>query len=375
MNVVVLGAGFAGYNLIKGLVKDESINKITVIDKSQSRLKKTKKLGDKIFVYNSSIEEVDRIRKFISRSDLVIVALPPSSKSIDIIRACIDEGTHYMDLGISDYTLLFTIYHDDIFHDAGIFAFPSYGADPGLTNILAKHASKDLDMLDEILIRDGSVSYDGTGNYYVYSPIVFFQELIERPLVYMNGNYIRLNHNESIENFYFPINIGYKKVKIVSHEEVITLPKFLGKKIMKVNFGYYIPDTIEKGFKEFEINNKVKFDKLKALSSIRNNNKLRGFELLVIKITGSKKDEKISRQSFIYLDHQEAVKRFNENATEYLVTYLPLKVIKMLAERKLKGAGVVLPEMLETEEIINDLKDLGIYFYEETKKEIEEIKI
>jgi TrkA-N domain. len=42
MNVVVLGAGFAGYNLIKGLVKDESINKITVIDKSQSRLKKPK---------------------------------------------------------------------------------------------------------------------------------------------------------------------------------------------------------------------------------------------------------------------------------------------------------------------------------------------
>jgi len=46
----------------------------------------------------------------------------------------------------------------------------------------------------------------------------------------------------------------------------------------------------------------------------------------------------------------------------------------MLAERKLKGAGVVLPEMLETEEIINDLKDLGIYFYEETKRKLKKLK-
>lgn len=361
MRILLLGAGFAGFHLTKKLVANERINKIVVVDKDKAKTNKIKKLSDKVAAYNLDARKIEKLSSFIYRSDLTISLLPPNNSSIEIIKACIDEGSNYMDLGISDYTLFFTINHESVFKDAGLLALPSYGADPGLTNVIARNISKKFEKINRITIRDGSVTYDNDGNYYVYSPSIFAQEIIEKPLVFREGRYVRLDISEAIEEFEFPENVGLRKVWLVSHEEVITLPKFLNKELESLDFGYYVPNEIQKDLmksiiegEDFEIKSAKPFND-------ENNYKIEGYELLVVDVIGKYKNEEIKSRGYVCLRHKDSILRFNENATAFLITLLPVEVIDMLAKKELKGSGILLPEMLNPEPIISKLKKLGIY--------------
>jgi len=360
MRVVILGAGFAGYSLVKKLSFNENISKIVVIDKNEARLKKVRKLGDKISTYKIDAVKVEKLSSYISRSDLTISLLPPNKASVDIIKVCIDEGSNYMDLGISDYNLLFTINHDSIFKDSGLLALPSYGADPGLTNVIAKYLSEKMKTVTQVSIRDGSVTFDDEGNYYVYSPKIFAQEIIEKPLIYYKGKYVRLSINEAIKKFEFPEGIGLKSVWLVSHEEVITLPRYLGKEIESLDFGYYVPEILEK-----ELNLLIMEDgsfNLKGAKPLSkaNDKKIDGYELLVIDVLGKIKED-IKLRGYAFLKHKDSIAKFNENATAFMITFLPVEIINMVAKRQINHTGVLLPEMLDPNPIISKLKDLGLY--------------
>jgi saccharopine dehydrogenase (NAD+, L-lysine forming) len=237
VKVLVLGAGAVGTVSALKLVQEAMMQKLIIADAVSARASLLADRLDDQRVSALCLDAGDRaaLARTIRQTGTTIVlnaALPATN--LAVMRACLEAGSHYIDLasagtdadGIPKMDDQFAL--DAEFKAAGRLALLGMGADPGTTNVYAAYAAKHLlDVVTELRVRDGdkSVCLGHDGFLAAFSPWVMLDECLCKAVSYRNGRFHLEEPLSGMEPFDFP-ELGVLNCYYVDHEESKTLPRF-----------------------------------------------------------------------------------------------------------------------------------------------------
>ena len=184
--------------------------------------------------------------------DMVLNACPQHFDP-PIFDAAFAAGCHYLDMAMT----LSEVHPDDPYHRTGVLlgdyqyarheqwrqknllALLGMGIDPGVSEVFARYAEKHLfDEIDEIGVRDGS-NMTVAGNPYAtqFSVWSVIEECLNPPVFWdSERGYYTAEPMSSPETFEFPGGVGPQEVVAIEHEEVINLPRWIGRGLKRVSF-------------------------------------------------------------------------------------------------------------------------------------------
>jgi len=250
MKICVMGTGSQGAGLAGLLAMEPDVEKLIIADYSKQALDSATELigtlGDRIRVKDISSAQVDagnedEVAQVIAGCDIVFNGIIPKY-NIPIMKACIRERCHYLDLFASPYegpglpkseTIGAQFDLSEEFKKAGITALPSIGMSPGWTSLAAQHAIDRLDEVNDVIIRWGD--FIDTDEFFApISPIVIFHEWFGAPypVCTEDGKQKAVDLVSSEEDFEFPEPIGTRTIyTVTSHPDIVLIPQFAGKPV------------------------------------------------------------------------------------------------------------------------------------------------
>jgi len=238
MNVLVLGYGNTGSVIARDLAETSEAN-IVVADK---RPLETKQLADEISSDKIATEQVDvtdhnGLTKLLRRDIDVVVNCTFYQFNINVMRAAIESGVHYLDLGGLYHVTLKQLELDDKAKKAEITAILGCGCAPGITNILAMHGANKLDKVDSVYLYSGTAVFKKiTGVKVAYAVPTLLDELTMNAHTYKNGKVVEVPPFSEEETLRFPEPIGEVKAYIVIHSEPATVPRTIDKGVKNAVF-------------------------------------------------------------------------------------------------------------------------------------------
>lgn len=238
---MVLGVGGVGEVVAKGLQRLDRVGRIVLADRSEERVQRVAAaLNDpRVRSVVLDAQDGDAIVRELVQDCQVLVHSGIPRFNLTVMEACLSAGAHYIDMasdGPVELPGLVTVQkqmsYDAAFRDKGLLALLGIGVDPGVTNILARYAFDQLAELSRIVVYDGDNSQLSDYAFALpFSPDTSIEECLQPPLRYLAGRFVRGEPlTTGIEEFEFPDPVGRLTVRSVSHEEVGTLPLFLGQK-------------------------------------------------------------------------------------------------------------------------------------------------
>ncbi|UCH69797.1 MAG: saccharopine dehydrogenase NADP-binding domain-containing protein, partial [Candidatus Bathyarchaeota archaeon] len=178
----------------------------------------------------------------------VIVNLTLPRFNVNIMEAALKSGAHYVDTALGNLIWRQLIEKkplefDDDFKEAGLTAVIGCGGSPGTTSVLIRYACDKLDSVDEIRCMIGRKRLKESEDIIRawnpgWSPDVALDDYAEKPVVFEDGEYKLVPPFSGVEEYRFPDPIGLQLVSLHTHEEAVTIPRFIGKGIRYAEFKY-----------------------------------------------------------------------------------------------------------------------------------------
>ena len=241
MKIVVLGGtGLTGRCAVRDLAGSPGVSEVVMAGRN---LSKAQKIAEEINSKKVSITQFDATRhdtivKAIGDSEVAINAVQ-FYYNIDIMKASLEAGAHYLDLGGLFHTTLKQLELNEKFKKAGLTAILGIGECPGITNVMARHAADRLDSIDSILVRDTWMDFTEEGPPFIvtWSLSTLFDEMTMPAVIFENGRYKEVPPLSGKETMTFPEPFGIQDQYYTIHSEAATFPKsFKEKKIRNVNW-------------------------------------------------------------------------------------------------------------------------------------------
>ncbi|MEM0348679.1 MAG: saccharopine dehydrogenase C-terminal domain-containing protein [Candidatus Caldarchaeum sp.] len=379
MRVLVLGVGAVGEVIAKHLVGESGVS-LTVADIDELRLRRIRRmLRRRVETRMVGENGFDELVKDV---DLVINSAKPAI-NLELMRTCLRYGVNYMDLASDDIDEQLAM--DRSWRRKEALALICMGEDPGLSNIYARYAADKLDRVNAIRIRDGE--YSKSRKYpliALFAPEIFFDEILSPSLVYVNGRFRKLPALSGYEVYEFPEPIGKLPVYSVSHEEVYTLPRFIGKGVRYVDFKLALADELINATKLLKRIGLLRSRRMRVKgasvsprdvffalmpkpSEIAKH--IEGYASLVVEVEGVSKGKTVTYTIYTMMSHEQANKLFRVNATAYLTGTVPAVVASMIARGEIDEVGVRVPEQLDPVPIVERLARREILSYVESSEE------
>lgn len=379
MRVLVLGVGAVGEVIAKHLAGEGGVS-LSVADIDELRLRRIKRmLRSRV---ETRIVGGDGFDEVVNDADLVINSASPTI-NLDLMKTCLRYGVNYMDLASDDIDKQLAMNRS--WRRKEVLALICMGEDPGLSNIYARYAADKLDRVNSIKIRDGE--YSKSRKYpliALFSPEIFFDEILSPSLVYVNGRFRKLPALSGYEVYEFPEPVGKLSVYSVNHEEVYTLPRFIGKGVRYVDFKLALADELINATKllkrigllrsrRMRVKNAsvsprdVFFALMPKPSEIAKH--IEGYASLVVEVEGMYKGKAVTYSIYTLMSHEQANKLFRANATSYLTGTVPAVVASMIARGEIEDVGVRVPEQLDPTPVVERLTRHGILSYVESSEE------
>jgi len=169
----------------------------------------------------------DALRDAIEGAALVVLGAGPYIRTAEpVMKACIEKGVPYLDLDDDEASTRLALEMHDEARKAGVPLFVGCGASPGLTNVMAADAARDMDTVDRI-----DVCWC-TGDE---GPVPFGRAVLDHAIrgfagpcqTWENGRAV--THQTFIENDVF--DIGEKTLGSAyrfyecAHPEAVTMPR------------------------------------------------------------------------------------------------------------------------------------------------------
>jgi len=380
MKVLVVGGyGAQGSVICTYLARSSEVSEIVCagrnLEKAKrlvERLKSDKMMPKKLDATNS-----DELTSVAKGMDLVVNATVPKYNLI-IMDAVLKGGANYQDLASGptdipmDNFVSKQLERNKKYEDAGLTALINTGSSPGVTNVLARHAADKLDQVDEIKIR--YTGFMETKEFIsIWSPETAWSDMAEEPFLFENGKLKRVSPFSGQEVYVFPEPFGPQTLFHHHHEEVVTLPRFIGKGLKYVDFKMGDADILtvktiwEIGLLNDEPINvrgvkvaprDVFFSAIpptltmeEVEQKIKEGILVDAAECGVIEITGEKAGEKTCyTYEWPTLSIREANKIMPGATQESYATGVPAAIFAwMLGKGEIKNTGVIAPECLELE--------------------------
>ncbi len=223
----ILGLGSMGKIIAKDLAETYK-GKIIYLVRDVNSIKDLAKK------YNAEIRYADVSRpktlvKAFNGIDVVIHAVHHEF-NLEVMKTCLKSKTNYLDLGGLYHYTKKQLKLNKQFQKANLTAIIGIGASPGITNVLAKYASRFLDKIENIEIKIGNKDFS---TYKQISPLsasysiqTILEEFSWKPAVFVNGKIKFVEPISGREEYKFPEPVGIQKPQSVSYTH-LTLPTIL----------------------------------------------------------------------------------------------------------------------------------------------------
>jgi saccharopine dehydrogenase-like NADP-dependent oxidoreductase len=292
------------------------------------------------------------------------------------MQAALEAGVHFMSLGSFRPPQL--AYRQQ-FIDNGLIAILGMGSCPGMSNLMAAHGIRKLDEAQEVHIRVGTKRHEVFKGFHM-TPSGLVAEFIDKPLMYIDGEYRELPALSGKEWYSFPEPFGDKTEGFFArHPEVFALP---------VSFPQLKTVTYRVGFPQ-EVLEIIDVLKNIGLAS-REPVKIKGVEIspldflnaacggfdplnsyieetkaLQVEVKGLK-DKKAC--SYIYTLFGSSVKEKRMIGSSYWVSVPAVVALKEYLSRYSTKSGAYTPEQLfEPDTIMEEVRKQGIIIIEEER--------
>jgi saccharopine dehydrogenase (NAD+, L-lysine-forming) len=269
---------------------------------------------------------------------------------------------------------------DHDYKDQGTTALVNTGMDPGISDLMVGYAADNLSHLYEARIKDVAVLKSRTP-VSTWSPNLLWVDMLDKPCIYTNGTYKRVEPFSDEETYVFPEPIGSQPCYMHAHEEVYTLPLFL-KDLRYVDFKMGGPDMPfakaiwEYGLAEDKpINVKgrevVPLDVFLALTppaltpdeievKIKDGTLIDEIACLTLDCKGERNGREVSSTYYTILSLKGVNERIRGvTATSYYVGMGAVAIAELLLEGKITTTGVSPPEAYNSAERKEAIKRLG----------------
>ena len=369
----ILGLGSMGKIIAKDLA--ETFNgKIIYLARDVNSIKELAKKNNAETRY-ADVSKPKTLVKAFKDIDVVIHAVHHEF-NLNVMKACLKSKTNYIDLGGLYHYTKKQLKLNNQFKKANLTAIIGMGASPGITNVLAKYASKFLDKIENIEIKIG---YKDFSTYKQISPLsasysmqTILEEFSWKPAVFINGKIKFVEPISGREEYNFPEPIGMQKPQYTIHSEIATLPYTL--KAKNVSFKIAFDDDFVDKIKMLKENGFISDEKIKI-----NNNEFNIKEVSaeILKKLPKTISEKINQYEIIRVilsnKHKKIIMDVKIKGVGETIdkdTGVPPSIIaQMIVDGKIKDKGVFPPEsVILGEYFFKELAKRRIYIYKNNKR-------
>ncbi|MCI4326672.1 MAG: saccharopine dehydrogenase NADP-binding domain-containing protein [Thermoplasmata archaeon] len=234
MEAVVLGGGgLTGRCTVRDLAHGGRFDRIRVadLDLGLAEAAAAATGSDRVTAEKLDVRDPSALRGVLNGADVCVNAVQYTF-NLAVMEGCLAEAVPYLDFGGLFHTTRRQLAEDSRFRDAGVLAIPGLGQVPGVSNVLAFEATRDLDTVESVVIRDGWRDFTPNGPEVVFtwSPSTFLDEMMLDAMVFENGAYRPHPPMSGAEEFEFPAPVGRTTVYRTLHSEPATLPESLAGK-------------------------------------------------------------------------------------------------------------------------------------------------
>ncbi|HEY7589198.1 MAG TPA: saccharopine dehydrogenase NADP-binding domain-containing protein [Thermoplasmata archaeon] len=385
MRVAILGIGGLGRTLASELRGDPRVSSLLLVDRLGDRARVLSGIKGRVPIdaVQMNVENTTALVQILRGADLVVNAILPRY-NLGIMQACLEARADYVDVAAAgpsrpggELGIFEQLHLDDAFRAAGRTALLDMGLDPGMSNVLAREAADRLDGIDAIRIRSGDTArVAGFTNFPLYSREAFLDDLLVRPTVWADGALVEREPISEEEVFTFPDPVGLQRMFLQSHEEIKTLPRFLGRPVGRVDYKAAMDPNLAQAI--------LSLHRLGLLAESRTVHgggvvvpfrrvllsvlpepsalliPVEGAEAMSVEVEGSHGGERWLFRRDIVMTHQEANRRRSTNAV-YCLTAASLGVaFALFAEKALPRTGVIVPELLDPVRVMRDWESRGM---------------
>src|SRR5256712_653823 len=232
--VVLGGAGIIGRAIARDLADDREVKEIVLADLDVEGAKKVAAgLGRPGGVaVKADVTDHAALVNLVKGAGAVVNSVQYYF-NIPIMRACLEAGTHYIDLGGLFHTTRKQLELHNDFKKAGLLAVLGLGSCPGIANVQARAVADAFDTVESIRIYNGATPDMGDSLAWAYSIQTIFDEITQPPIVFRDGRFVETEPLGEEELYRFQDPIGVSKVHLSLHSEVATLPLTYGPKGIK----------------------------------------------------------------------------------------------------------------------------------------------
>lgn len=350
--VVLLGCGAVGNVVARHLAASPSVDSLLAADVDIAAAKglAASTHRRKVRPLRLDVGDGDALRDAVRRARLVIHAALPKY-NLAVMEAALEAGADYMDLagGGEEQLALDTRWRRE-----GRTALLGMGEDPGLGNVFARHAADGMDEVVSVRIRDGETAYSAKHPFIsLFSPEVFVQETIGPATVYEDGVWRRVPPFSGREEYPFPAPVGTVPVYHVYHEEVETIPKFLGKRPRSVDFKLALLPRIVRtlrrvaaaGIMQDPRRRRAFLATIPSPASLAG--KVTGYASILVEVAGRADGHAVTHTVWTSMDHARAARRHGTSGTAWITGTGAAVGALVLLERAETRPGVLVTERLD----------------------------
>lgn len=378
-SVLQIGCGAVGTVIARHLCASDAIDDVVLadIDRAVATRVAAETRSPKARPIQLDASRPEDLRSAMKGHALVVNAsLPRFNQGIK--SAAMASGAHYMDLATESSN---PYVDDEPWKAQGLTALLGMGEDPGLSNVFARRAADGMDHVDSIRIRDGDTgSSQELGFISLFSPESFVEETTTPSRIWRNGAYETVPPFGAREVYGFPPPLGPLTVYSVDHEEVDSLPLFIGKGLRYVDFKLSLDDATVQKLEEFQ-NLRRQTRTPKDLARLRKDffaaiprpadltGRIEGFSGVLVEVTGTVGNEKKVHTLFAGMGHREASLRYRATATAYLTGTCGAVGALLLATGRVVTPGILSPECLDPDLVLPMVRERGIDVVEQVRRE------
>jgi saccharopine dehydrogenase (NAD+, L-lysine-forming) len=320
-----------------------------------------------------------------------------------VLEACAQAGAHYLDMAADIYSPpgvkrpTKNSYEAEIekfdarFRERGILGLLCMGCDPGAVNVFARWAMDRLDTAESIRILDAdNADIKGYRFAVLFSPETLFEELGAVPYFVRDGRVMSGKPLETeVEWHRFPPPLGLMKTYAVAHEEGVSLglyPPFVEKGVRYSVFKYTLSDKIVHLAKSLALLDldtwkKVKVDGVEvapvrvACANLPKPATLGatadGYSCVGTEVRGYKDGKRV--EYFIYTmdEHHQTYEDYGYSLTVVQTGVPPALAARLLIEGKIPERGVMMPEALAPDALMENFPKEGLKIFVEKREVVE----
>ena len=367
----MIGCGAIGTVIAGHLAADPRVHRLTLADLDERFARSVAaRLGGSQKVRTRTLDASNRseLESALEGVEVAVQASVPRFNAA-VQAACLSRGANYVDLAADSSDPYVA---DGEWRKGGLTALIGMGEDPGLSNVMARYAADGMDRIDSIRIRDGDTATSPEHAFLpLFSPETFIEETLHTSRIWEDGRYREVPPFGEGEMYAFPPPIGPQKVYSVDHEEVDSLPRFIGKGVRYVDFKLALDDgtvrtlqtlrdlkLLDRGTPDAPGPGRAVLNALPKPAELAG--KIDGFAALVVEAAGEKDGRPVAETLSTLLSHRRASELYHVTATAYLTgTPAAIAILQMLGGTN-RSPGMHPPEALDPVPFFPMLRERGV---------------